>query len=117
MLCEYSTAKKAVASDYGLKPDRSAFGGLRSHGSHRPAPADSGFDVLSPDFIGHITAARDPVSLCPQVLAPVFFRKLANSASSLWELRTLRYCTARDTERLGGTDSSIWTWSRLIDPA
>jgi len=30
-LCEYSTAKKAVASDYGLKPDRSAFGGLRSH--------------------------------------------------------------------------------------
>src|SRR5262249_45312188 len=45
------------------------------------------------------------------------FRKLANSASSLWELRPLRYCTARDTERLGGTDSSMWTWSRLIDPA
>jgi hypothetical protein len=28
---EYSTASKAVASDDGLKPDRSAFGGLTSH--------------------------------------------------------------------------------------
>src|SRR5262249_49187705 len=45
------------------------------------------------------------------------FRKLANSASSLCELRPFRYCTARETDRLGGTDSNICTWSRLIDPA
>src|SRR5262249_3430046 len=31
------------------------------------------FDVFSPDFIGHITPAGDPVSSCPQVLAPVPF--------------------------------------------
>src|SRR5262250_2781495 len=37
---------------------------------------------------------------CPQYL----LRKLANSASSLWELRPFRYCTARDTDRLGGMD-------------
>jgi hypothetical protein len=44
-------------------------------------------------------------------------RKPANSASSLWELRPFRYCTARDTDKLGGIDNSIWTWSRLMDCA
>src|SRR5262245_10965394 len=37
------------------------------------------------------------------------FRKLANSASSLWELRPFRYCTARDTDNLGGMDNSRCT--------
>jgi hypothetical protein len=42
---------------------------------------------------------------------------LRTRPSSLWELRPFRYCTARDTDRLGGIDSSRCTWSRLIDPA
>src|SRR5262249_39786523 len=68
---EYSTASKAVASNYGL----SRIG---------PPSADSGhiegivrlwralvFNVFSPDFIRHIAATRYPVSSCLQVLAPV----------------------------------------------
>jgi hypothetical protein len=42
---------------------------------------------------------------------------MANSPSSLCELRPFKCCTARDTDRLGGIDSNMWTWSRLIDPA
>src|SRR5712675_1310876 len=56
-------------------------------------------DVFGPDLIGHVAAARNPV------------------ACSLCELRPFMYCTARDTDRLGGIDTSMCTWSRLIDPA
>ncbi len=36
-------------------------------------------------------------------------RSIPNSLSSLCELRPFRYCTARDTDRLGGIDNSMCT--------
>ena len=38
---------------------------------------------------------------------------MPNSLSSLCELLPFRYCTARDTDRLGGIDKSRCTWSRV----
>jgi hypothetical protein len=68
------------------------------------------FDVLDPDLISDVAAARDPVAPRQRVLTPVAFRirsaACVNSSPS-------RCRTARDTDRLGGIDSSMCTWSRL----
>lgn len=39
------------------------------------------------------------------------------SLNSLCELFPFRYCTAFDTDRFGGIDISICTWSRFTEPA
>src|SRR5215471_6637368 len=109
-LCgEYSTAKKAVASDYGLKPRSVRL--RRTQITLKPSSGSGGlwflmYSAQTSSVTLPLLATQYPrAHRCwPQYL----FRKLANSASSLWELRPLRYCTARGTERLGGTDSSMW---------
>ena len=65
--------------------------------------------VLDPYVVSHVSAARYPVAPAPQVLAQYRLRSIPNSLNSLCELRPFRYCTARDTDRLGGIDTSICT--------
>src|SRR5258708_27007570 len=64
---------KAVASSYGLKPDWSAFGGLRLR--HVEVIVWFGwrlvFDVLGPHLIGNVATACNPVTSRPQMLTPV----------------------------------------------
>ena len=98
-----------MASSYGLKPDWSAFGGLGHLEVVVRVRSRLVLDVLDPYLIGHVSAAGDPVAPAPQVLAPVRLRSIPNSLSNLCELRPFRYCTARDTDKLGGIESSICT--------
>src|SRR5216684_1520143 len=64
---------KAVASSYGLKPDWSAFGGLRLR--HVEVIVWFGrrlvLDILRPHLIGNVAAACNPVTSRPQMLTPV----------------------------------------------
>src|SRR5260221_5640425 len=64
---------KAVASSYGLKPDWSAFGGLRLRDVEvivwlwwRLV-----FDILGPHLIGNVATACNPETTRPQMLTPV----------------------------------------------
>ena len=62
---------KAVASGYGLKPDQSA---IRRNSSHTEVVVRLRcrlvFDVLHPDLVGDIAAARHPVPPSPEVAGP-----------------------------------------------
>ena len=98
---------KAVASGYGLKPDQSAI--RRTQVTLKLSSGSGGVWFLM--YSTHTSSVTFPLLATQYPLAqrcwPQYrLRSMPNSLSNLWELRPFRYCTARDTDRLGGIDIS-----------
>src|SRR5471030_2843163 len=105
---------KPVASDYGLKPDWSARWRTLMVDAHQVTLKSSSGSgaVWFLIYSAHTSSVTFPL-LATQYPLPhkcwpqQRLRNTPNSLSNLWELRPFRYCTARDTDKLGGIDRSI----------